>query len=96
MSKGPSRRAYNQRKLALIMEAKATPCVDCGIQYPHYVMDLDHRDPSTKPFNLSDGYSAFGYATILEEIAKCDVVCSNCNSARAYPKGHHSLGAQGV
>ena len=30
---------------------KDRPCTDCGIKYPYYVMDLDHRDPSQKLFN---------------------------------------------
>ena len=31
----------------------STPCYDCGVKYPHYVMDFDHRDSSKKRFAIS-------------------------------------------
>src|SRR5262245_44657301 len=36
-----------------VTEEKSRPCVDCGIQYPHYVMDLDHRPGTTKRANFN-------------------------------------------
>jgi len=43
-------------------------------------MDFHHRDPSDKSFTISemprDGYCQ---DRILEEIAKCEVLCSNCH-----------------
>ena len=35
----------NRKKAALravVQEVKRQPCADCGVQYPYYVMDLDH------------------------------------------------------
>ncbi len=29
----------------IVREAKSVPCADCGVKYPYYVMDFDHRDP---------------------------------------------------
>jgi hypothetical protein len=26
---------------------------------------------------------------MIEEIAKCDVVCANCHRVRSYTQGHH-------
>lgn len=76
-----------QALLALVAEHKARPCMDCGQSYPHYVMDLDHREPEHKVMNLarmaSNGWSQ---ERILAEITKCDVVCANCHRERSYKR----------
>jgi hypothetical protein len=45
-------RQKNDKKRAclkeLLIEAKNVPCMDCGGRFPPYVMDVDHRDPSSK------------------------------------------------
>ena len=67
---------------ALIDTLKSsTPCKDCGIKYPPYVMNFDHlRD---KKFIISKAMRA-GYKLeiVLIEIAKCDIVCANCHRIR--------------
>ena len=45
-------RAYNERRL-MVIAAKSRPCADCGVQYPYYVMDFDHRDGSQKKYELT-------------------------------------------
>lgn len=67
----------------LILKAKDKPCMDCGIAYPSYVMQFDHRDPKTKRNNLGQMLGC-STETILIEIAKCDVVCSNCHAERTW------------
>lgn len=67
----------------LINSFKDRPCADCGIKYPPYVMDMDHSDPDTKV----DGISAMrrrrmAIALIVQEMAKCDVICANCHRER--------------
>ena len=64
----------------LIQELKSVPCMDCGIQYPHYVMDFDHVR-GEKKFDIATNTSK-GVEAILDEIAKCDVVCANCHRHR--------------
>lgn len=73
-------RTYHRHR-ELIRQAKARPCADCGVQYPYYVMDFDHRDGATKSFMLSDVPRATS-KSLMREIAKCDVVCSNCHRER--------------
>ena len=75
-------RAYNERRL-MVIAAKSCPCADCGVQYPYYVMDFDHREGVTKEFSLHRIQSATKRA-ILREMAKCDVVCANCHRERTY------------
>ena len=67
---------------------KEKPCMDCGIQYPHYVMDFDHRDGDTKLTTISKmiNYHSYSKEKIIEEIEKCDLVCSNCHRIRTYKR----------
>ncbi|HEX8173967.1 MAG TPA: hypothetical protein VF543_02485 [Pyrinomonadaceae bacterium] len=64
---------------------KSRPCTDCGIQYPYYVMDFDHREGEAKSFEMNH----VNYVTmraITREIEKCDIVCSNCHRERTFQR----------
>lgn len=78
--------AKNKRKKEaqrLIIKYKSKPCADCGQKYPYYVMDFDHK--FDKKFNLSTAPNrGFSIKKILEEVAKCDIVCSNCHRIRTF------------
>lgn len=78
---GDARRAV---RVPIIRDAKDKPCADCGIQYPYYVMQFDHVR-GEKKFNLGGGWNN-SIEAIREEIAKCDVVCSNCHAERTYQR----------
>jgi hypothetical protein len=67
----------------LVKEVKSIPCMDCGVKYPYYIMDLDHRED--KSFDISSHRSK-GRLQILAEIAKCDVVCANCHRIRTHDR----------
>lgn len=67
----------------------STPCADCNIQYPYYVMDFDHRE--NKSFNISVGANLYGLEKILAEVAKCDVVCANCHRERTQKQNSFNL-----
>ncbi len=60
-------------------------CLDCNVAYPHYVMDFDHRDAAEKSFILSRGF-AYSKKRIVDEIAKCDLVCANCHRERTFSR----------
>jgi hypothetical protein len=64
--------------------AKERPCADCGVQYPHYVMDFDHRED--KKFTISKMAGRVSQQRLKEEIAKCDVVCANCHRERTHQR----------
>lgn len=76
-------RERTKRLRILVDSAKNIPCMDCGIKYPSYVMDFDHRE--NKIENVS-GMVSRGVAVskILEEISKCDIVCANCHRVRTH------------
>jgi hypothetical protein len=60
------------------------PCVDCGETDP-VVLEFDHlRD---KEFSISSGVRDRNWASVLDEIAKCDVVCANCHRRRTAQRG---------
>lgn len=64
--------------------AKDAPCMDCGVRYPPYVMDFDHRDPTEKKMAVSRAKTLQAAA---DEIQKCDLVCSNCHRQRTFGPG---------
>lgn len=70
----------------LVREAKNRPCSDCGEIYPYYVMDFDHRPGTQKKFTIGMSSKTMGKQQALEEIAKCDVVCSNCHRIRTFQR----------
>lgn len=70
-----------------VARIKSNPCTDCGGQFPPYVMDFDHREGEAKLKGISNlvGHTA-PWETIEAEIAKCDLVCSNCHRIRTYTR----------
>lgn len=57
------------------------PCKDCGMTYPSYVMEYDHVMDG-KRFNISR-MTNHKRDRVLEEIAKCDLVCCRCHRIRS-------------
>jgi hypothetical protein len=75
----------NVRRREFMREMKSRPCADCGVQYPYYVMDFDHREGEEKVFEMNRvSYVTLG--ALKREIEKCDVVCSNCHRERTYQR----------
>lgn len=60
---------------------KDIACQDCGIWYDHICMDFHHRDESTKSFSIADNVKR-NWGSIMSEIKKCDIICSNCHRLR--------------
>ena len=75
MKDAESMRLYRSRRRALIDSFKARPCVDCEGRFPPECMDFDHVR-GEKLFTIGDR-SGRALEAILDEIEKCDVVCSN-------------------
>lgn len=65
------------------------PCTDCGVRYPYYVMDYDHLDSSIKEDNIGNLIKS-GKKKVLDEIKKCELVCSNCHRQRTYNRNSGS------
>ena len=68
-------------------------CIDCGLVCtPNntFVFDFDHRDPTIKSFTISQKVNDVAQADLDAEMAKCDLVCSNCHRYRTHKQ--HQLG----
>jgi hypothetical protein len=77
-----------QARIPIINAIKVeSGCVDCGYRDHPGALQFDHRDPSTKSFQISKGLTR-SWAAILTEIAKCDVRCANCHVIRSMRDGH--------
>jgi hypothetical protein len=70
----------------LLAELKGAPCADCSVPYPTYVMQFDHTS-GEKAFEISRA-SLKTVAEIMDEVKKCDLVCSNCHAERTYRRRH--------
>lgn len=76
-------RKWKQKRRELINSYKDKPCADCKVEYPYYVMQFDHL--GDKLFNIAKAVSSnVNLASLIKEIAKCDVVCANCHAARTF------------
>ena len=66
----------------LINSYKDIPCTDCGVKYPHYVMDFDHIGDDKFMDVSKMRRHRMAFSKIIAEIEKCEVVCSNCHRER--------------
>lgn len=73
-----------ERSSALLRNLCDVPCADCGGRFPWYVMQFDHREPSTKAGNVPQMASRVSLEKLLAGIAKCDIVCTNCHRNRTF------------
>lgn len=78
-----ARRHLNEVVIAWIRNYKETnPCTDCGLRFHYCQMDFDHlRD---KEFQIAGSTRYRGLNQIKKEIAKCELVCSNCHRLRTF------------
>lgn len=78
-----NRRKYERRRV-VIDRLKEVPCLDCGQNFPPYMMDFDHRDRSKKALEFHSALGRAPWGRLLEEIEKCDVVCARCHRLRSW------------
>ncbi len=57
-----------------------SPCVDCGVKYPYYVMDFDHLEDKDSSIHYLAATGRIG--ALKKEILKCEIVCANCHRKR--------------
>jgi hypothetical protein len=86
------KRRYWRGHAKLLEQLRDVPCADCGVRFPSYVMQFDHRDSSAKNYTVTRMIGRTGRARILEEAAKCDIVCANCHRERTYHRRTASAG----
>ncbi len=87
-----ARKRWNANRVRLnqhlISKYKGISCMDCKGVFPWCVMDFDHRPKEKKEFNIGQFCvrtpSKENISKVEKEIAKCDLVCSNCHRIRTH------------
>lgn len=74
------------RRRAAVWELKAgAPCADCGQKFHPVCMDFDHvRGTKVKCVGALTAGSSM--KTLMDEIAKCELVCANCHRLRTWKR----------
>jgi hypothetical protein len=62
------------------------PCADCGNMYHPAAMQWDHLPGVQKLASVADLCRKNNRRRVLEEIAKCQLVCSNCHAVRTFQR----------
>lgn len=76
------RRSDAQARLTEYKTGK--PCADCGKSFHFSAMDFDHVTGDKVDNVASMPSNGYSWDTILEEIAKCELVCANCHRVRTF------------
>jgi hypothetical protein len=85
-------RVYNKNYRSDVKEwlldyKKTLKCETCE-ESRYYVLDFHHKESSTKEFNISKAYKYSSKESIMKEIDKCQVLCSNCHRALHWLEKH--------
>ena len=75
---------WRKRRIEWMRSLKSVPCMDCGGVFPPVCMDFDHVR-GVKRYNISWAKER-SLSELLEEIAKCEIVCSNCHRIRTHER----------
>jgi hypothetical protein len=59
-------------------EQRKAGCSKCPEKDP-VCIDFHHRDPKQKEANLSEAIARWSLKRLQMEVAKCDLLCSNCH-----------------
>lgn len=73
----------------IVIDIKSVPCADCKKIYPHYIMEFDHI--TKDKINNVSAMVGGNFEKLVAEIAKCEIVCSNCHSERTWQRNHAPL-----
>ena len=76
------RRRRDKRK-DILVERFGGKCHDCGGTFHKCMYDFHHENPLEKKFEIAPALDR-NWDTILEEVDKCIMLCSNCHRLRHY------------
>lgn len=84
-----SRPELRTRSRAWVQAYKTgSPCTDCGGVFHHAAMDFDHIHPGKVANVAVLAAEGASLKKLRDEIAKCDLVCSNCHRIRTFKRMH--------
>lgn len=67
-----------KRRKEILVEKLGGKCKNCGYNKCIAALEFHHRDEKTKNFTIS-GNIIKQWELLLNEIEKCDLLCSNCH-----------------
>ncbi len=76
------------KRRVILWDRKSKPCIDCGKRYHQSLMEFDHRPGEIKLFSVNLGSTKRVTEKVLDEIAKCDLVCCLCHRVRTWNRLH--------
>lgn len=80
------RKSWSANRQEAIRLLKVAPCKDCGGTFPAPCMDFDHVK-GAKAFDLGKAaQKGIRWELVLQEIAKCELVCANCHRLRTHTR----------
>jgi hypothetical protein len=91
--KESKRRSYERFQKFINQLKIESGCIDCGYKEHPVALDFDHKPGTVKCFPIGNGNSR-SREKVLEEIAKCEVRCSNCHRIRTYERKQFGYPAQ--
>lgn len=82
-------RAAQRAWMDSLKEGRA--CADCGETFPTCAMHWDHLPGHAKFADISVMVTRFSRAMILDELAKCELVCANCHVLRTVARATRTV-----
>lgn len=87
-SKFRSRANRNIKTTDFINQFKTSRgCFRCGYNKHPAALEFHHRNPEEKTANVSLLVKFYSFDRVIEEVPKCDILCSNCHRILEYEKG---------
>jgi hypothetical protein len=83
------RRRYEENKKYLQEYKVEKGCKDCGWSEHHAGLQFDHLPGHEKKNNVG-ALGSRNKEGLVEEVKKCEVVCSRCHSIRTWERGQYS------
>jgi len=86
-------KTVREQKKAYVNALKNKPCTDCGNTFPEVCMDFDHLPQYEKSFEINQAWARkLSLSKIIDEIKKCELVCSNCHRIRGQKREEEKRG----
>jgi hypothetical protein len=77
--------------IAEVTVLKSAPCTDCGNCFPPECMDFDHVGDDKLGNVGTMTTNGNSRASVMAEIAKCELVCANCHRTRTKNRSHQRV-----
>jgi len=75
---GKLKTTTDDRKKAMVVAAKSVPCAICHETFPTCCIDMHHRNPEEKKYEIGD-FKRWGIKYLEEELEKCVALCACCH-----------------